>query len=171
MAESEKESLKFVITLSGTYWRDSPKFTISIDDQILVTDSIRFPSSKLGLPDTTQSELDHINSLQVIEFDHAVDAGDHSINIRMLEKLPADTLLNEDGSIFRDRLLNIEKITIDGVDIDQLIYKESTYRFDQPHLHHGTTQHETTNCVCLGYTGTWSLPFTSPFYLWLLERL
>jgi len=27
------------------------------------------------------------------------------------------------------------------------------------------------NCVNLGWNGKWVLPFTSPFYIWLLENI
>jgi hypothetical protein len=79
--------------------------------------------------------------------------------------------LNTDGSIYKDLLLTIENITIDGVDLGSLIFKESRYDFAREQLHQGEPRSYITNCVTLGYVGTWSMPITSPFYLWLLERL
>ena len=171
MSMEEKEDLSIGITLSGTYWRDPPKFEISIDDEILHTGQILTVSSCRGLPDETMTAVEKESSLHTVNFNVSLVPGPHVLKIKLLEKSVNDTLLNTDGSIYKDLLLTIENITIDGVDLGSLIFKESRYDFAREQLHQGEPRSHTTNCVTLGYVGTWSMPITSPFYLWLLERL
>ena len=171
MSMEEKEDLSIGITLSGTYWRDPPKFEISIDDQVLSTGHIPVVSSRRGLPNETMNAVDLASSLHTVNFNVSLMPGPHVLKVKLLEKSSNDTLLNADGSVYKDLLLTIENITIDGVDLGSLLFKESQYDFEQEQMHHGELRKHTTNCVTLGYVGTWSIPITSPFYLWLLERL
>jgi hypothetical protein len=168
---AEKEDLAVSITLSGTYWRDAPKYEIYIDDDLITSGQIPMSSSRRGLPDETMTVTERISSLFQVDFNVSLASGEHVLKIRFPEKSKKDTLLNKDGTVSKDLLLTVENITIDGVDLGSLLYKESRYDFDQEQLHHGEMRDHTTNCTTMGYVGTWSIPITSPFYLWLLERL
>ena len=95
-----------------------------------------------------------------------------------LNKTVYDTKLDANGNIVKDLLLNIDSIEIDEIDIGSLKWTASNYTPMYPESY---TQHvlrtgqeietELKNCVNLGWNGTWSLPFTSPVYIWLLENI
>lgn len=172
MSESA-ETINFKITLSGTYWSDRrPEFDILIDDQIIHSDAIKNISSRKGLANSYLPQLREQASYQTIEHTCLLEPGEHVLGIRFKNKKQSDTQgFNPDGTWNNDVLLNVEKIVIDGVDLHNILYQESCYELDQPQLLDGvetTTMHHVIN---LGFNGTWKLPFTSPFYIWLLERL
>lgn len=147
-AQSEKETLKFKIGLSGTYWERKPQYTILIDD-IKVAE---------GHADS---------SVSYVEFSHDLeDDKPHTINIRLENKTNYDVVQSDDKStIIKDMLLNIESISIDDVDLGQLKWDKSTFKGDE------SGRPELTGCVNLGWNGTYTLEFSCPFYLWLLENM
>ena len=89
---------------------------------------------------------------------------EYNLDIRLLNKTDSDTILNDEDKIVKDMLLNIEHIEIDGIEIEFLKWSESVFLPDNP-------QRPALNgCLNLGWNGTYRLKFTSPFYLWLLEK-
>ena len=147
-APAEKETLKFKIGLSGTYWDRKPQYTVLIDDVKVAEGS-------------ADSEVFYI------EFSHDLeDEKPHSVNIRLENKTNQDVVQSEDKSaILKDMLLNIESISIDDVDLGQLKWDKSKFTADD------ASRPELTGCVNLGWNGTYSLEFSCPFYLWLLENM
>jgi hypothetical protein len=146
-----EEKLSFVVTLSGTYWDRRPQFSIWFDDHNVV-----------------QSEIAH-EGLQTFSFERNVTEGDHTLKIRLENKTENDTVI-EDGEVIKDILLNIEDITVDEISLGNLIWS-AEYILDNPHKYQGKTIDHLDNCVNLGWNGTYILKFTSPFYIWLLEKL
>ena len=127
------------------------------------------PSSSKGLLVEHKMEDDYAEStLQTHKFTKNLAPGEHVLGVRLKNKTAEDTRgFNADGSYALDMLLNIEAIKIDGVDLQQLIHEESEYTLDNEHQ--GTSK--LTRCTSLGHNGTYRLKITSPFYIWLLERL
>ena len=145
------ENLKFEISLSGTYWDKKPQFSVWLDDHPVV-----------------QTEL--ANTVQTVTFERTVDEGAHEIKIRLENKdLRTDTIV-ENGEIVKDLLLNIDDITIDDISLGNLLWS-AEYHLDTPQTYQGKTITQLDNCVNLGWNGTYILKFTSPFYIWLLEKL
>jgi hypothetical protein len=71
-------------------------------------------------------------------------------------------------------LLTINNIYIDDIELKTLLWTESKYYPQYPTNYLDEQQKAIkmiTGCVDLGWNGTWSLEFTSPFYLWLLDRI
>lgn len=144
------EHLHFKIELGGTYWKKAPKYTILVNDQVVVSDHIVTPT------DTTS----------FIEFDAEVAEGPCSLKIRLENKDNSDTVQSADKTeILQDMLLNIGKIEIDEIDLAHLVYQNSVFTGDDP------TRPVLTKCINLGWNGTWELEFNSPFYIWLLETI
>lgn len=142
----ETESVKFEITLSGTYWDLVPEFSIAIDDKEFVHDSV------------TES--------QTFTFETELTEEDHVLKINFINKSDDQTVQNEDKTeILKDMLLNIEKISIDDIEIENLKWSGSKFVPKDPH------KETLDNCVNLGWNGTYEIRFTSPVYLWLLENL
>ena len=76
----------------------------------------------------------------------------------------------QNGEIVKDMLLNIDNITIDDISLGHLIW-DAEYLLDRPQIYQGKEIDHLDRCVNLGWNGTYVLKFTSPFYIWLLEKL
>ena len=156
----EKEKLHFRIGLSGTGGK-LPEFKISI-----------------GNNEYVHSTLSANDAVEYFDFDAEILEGAHSLDIVFLNKTMYDTKLDTNGNIVEDLLLNIDSIEIDDIDIGNLKWTASVYTplypesYKQRVLSAGQQiSNEVKNCVNLGWNGTWSLPFTSPVYIWLLENI
>ena len=102
---------------------------------------------------------------EYVEFECEIPEGDNTLEIKLLNKEDSDTVQNEDKSaIVKDMLLNVESLEIDDIDLDSLKWTASKF------VPVDTTKPTLESCVNLGWNGTYSLTFTSPFYLWLLEN-
>lgn len=146
------ESLNFVVSLSARMWSKKPQFSIWVDDH---------PVLQSELPD---------NQGHTFKFTHEIGEGDHTLKIRLENKDSTDTANDENGNIINDMLLNIDNIEIDEISIGSLLWT-AEYHLDEPHEYQGETITRLDHCVNLGWNGTYVLKFTSPFYLWLLEKL
>jgi hypothetical protein len=146
---SDLEKLSFKIALSGTYWKRRPEYSVWVNDEKIVQNTINAESD----------QIEHV------EFEHEVTEGTYLIKIRLENKTPFDTVENADKTaIVKDMLLNIHSIEIDEIDLANLIY---TSKFVADDADRPTLE----RCVNLGWNGTYQLEFASPFYIWLLENI
>jgi len=146
-----EEKLSFVVSLSGTFWEKRPQFSICIDDHQIIQSEI---------PDSI---------IHPVTFEHTIDEGPHSLKIRLENKNKHDTQI-VDGEVVKDMLLNINDIVIDNIGLGNLIWS-AEYILDTPQQYQGKTITHLDSCVNLGWNGTYILKFSSPFYIWLLEKL
>ena len=146
-----EEKLSFVVTLSGTFWDRRPQFSIWLDDHAVI-----------------QSEIVS-EALQPVIFEHTIDEGPHTLKIRLENKTTADTVI-ENGEVVKDMLLNIIDITIDDISLGNLLWS-AEYVLDDKQIYNGKEIDHLDGCVNLGWNGTYTLRFSSPFYIWLLEKL
>jgi hypothetical protein len=145
------ETLSFRIGLSGTYWYKKPEFTVLVNDKEMASGSID------GLT----------GQVQYVEFTESFEENStNKFQIRLTNKENSDTIQNAGCTeILKDMLLNIESIEIDDIDLGQLVWSHSKFipmDSDRPTV---------KGCVNLGWNGTYTLTFDSPFYLWLLEKM
>ena len=147
MSDSEKLHIK--IGLSGTYWDKKPNYTVEVNDIVFFNKDVDVESDEVFY----------------LEFDVESDAVNNSLAIRLTNKTDSDTIQSEDKTaILKDMLLNIVSIEIDEINLGQLTYSLSKYTVD-------ATKEVHTNFVNLGWNGKWSLTWTNPFYIWLLENI
>jgi hypothetical protein len=146
-----EEKLSFVVALSGIFWERRPQFSIWLDDRQVVSSEIVSAAQ------------------QEIKFQRTINEGLHSLKIRLENKTNADTNIRN-GEVIDDMLLNIDDIIIDDISIGHLLWS-AEYILDNPQQYKGQTITKLDNCVNLGWNGTYVLKFTSPFYVWLLEKL
>ena len=167
------ENLDFEIVLSGTYWGNrNPEFEIIIDDTTIYSGRITaYPSKKGLILDEYMSAGREESTYQTIKFTHALEAGEHALHIRFKNKQPGDTCEFVDGHWRKDVLLNIEQIIVDGVKLQHLLFTESIYTFDQPQIINGQEVKCLHECVNMGFNGVYTIKFSNPFYIWLLERV
>jgi hypothetical protein len=159
---SDKETLHFKIGLSGSSTKKHPKFKILVNDTSFVNGVL----------------TKEANQTEYFEFDASVLDGENSLTIEFLNKTMYDTVLDHNDIIIDDLLLNIDSIEIDEIDLGSLLWTASKYMPNYPENHKlkmsqsGNSLPDChSNCVNLGWNGQWILPFTSPFYIWLLENI
>lgn len=149
------ESVKFKIGLSGTYWNRPPQFKIILSGKEFVSDVI------------TKSSGD----VEYHEFTADMEEGEQLLEIQLLGKEFSDVKKDADGGVAEDQLLNIESIEVDGIDLGNLKYSASVYYPLEPQAYNDEIISELKECVNLGWNGSYTIKFQSPFYLWLLETL
>ena len=160
---TETEKLKFKIVLSGTHPEKKAEFRISLGGkQIIHTNTKEFMWTH-----------------ETFEFEEELVEGNQFLEIEFLNKATGDTILDEQGNMLSDHLLNIESIEVDDVDLGPLKWTLSEYHPRYPAEYVADVLKDTgkkpdkiiKNCVNMGWNGRWVLPFQSPFYLWLLENV
>jgi len=141
------ESIEFSITLSAQYTEESgvPTVEVFLDDDCIVG-------------------LTAINKQKIITFTLNLD--EDTSHRLCLKRSGHDEVT--------DQSVTIEKITVDNIDLrkhlDHVcfypVYPKDWYN-DQvsadktpPEMHKGW--------ITFGFNGTWEMPFTTPFYTWLL---
>lgn len=148
------EKLHFKIGLAGMYWDKKPQYSIAVNSRQFATSAII---------DVAADEIFYV------EFDTEVNEGPTELAISLENKSNADVVKdNDDGDDFvivKDLQLNIKSIEIDDINLGNLIYSHSTFTGDDP------ARPVLNNCIDLGWNGTWTLKFSSPFYIWLLENV
>ena len=147
----QEENLSFKISLTGTFWDRRPQFSVWLDDHVVIQSEI-----------TSSAE-------QIVSFERRVDEGQHELKIRLENKTTADTVI-ENIEVVKDMLLNIDDITIDDISLGNLLWS-AEYVLDKKQIYKGQEIDHLDGCVNLGWNGTYILKFSSPFYIWLLEKL
>ena len=151
----EKEKLNFKINLSGTGSPHPCKFRILVNNDLLIED--------LSKPTST-----------VYEFYKEIEEGVHCLKIELLNKKNIHVKKDNLGNIIEDFLLNIHSIEIDEINLGSIVWTHSNYHPIYPDNYLDVEQKNkktVTNCVNLGWNGTWELEFSSPYYMWLLENI
>lgn len=118
-----------------------------------------------------QTIYDHVvgSDPALIEHDFSDEDGvDHELIIELLGKTPQHTVIDTQGNIISDSLLEIKNLALDGIDLTAVLNKVTQYHHDG----NGTDlqkQHEFFGSM--GCNGQVVLRFSSPVYLWLLENI
>jgi len=154
------EQIHFKIGLSGTYWDKKPHYTICVDD-------IEYANGYNTLP-SGQTEY--------VEFGCEIaEECSHVLKIRLDNKESSDVVKDNPDetnfTIVKDMLLNLVSIDIDDIELGNLAQMCGVFKFDQPQNYPTPGATELPLCVNFGFNGTYELEFTSPFYLWLLDRI
>lgn len=145
----ELESVDICVSLSSSFWQDPPKTKVFIDDNLIYEGQI-------------------VNPIDV-QWTGSLEEGQHKIIVELYDKNKYQTLI-ENGTIVKDQLINIDKITLDEIDIGFLKHSLSKYYPDKS-SHSSDIPECVTECVNLGWNGKWELAFNSPVYIWLLENI
>ena len=148
--------------LAGTYWGERyPEFDVLLDGRLIMSDKIIAVPSQKGLPNPhpLPAEIEELTR-QKYDIDVAIEPGDHVLSVVFKNKLPDDTSgFQPDGTWQNDKLIHIESVCFDGVDLDHLIFSESRYTWVDAD---GQTQTR-DNCTTMAWNGSWDLKFSTPF--------
>jgi hypothetical protein len=103
----------------------------------------------------------------VHEFDE--DEAEHYLYIVMKGKTQQDTKIDDQGNILEDAIIDIQNVSVDEINIDQLVYDLAQYIHDS----NGTESAASIKKFYghLGCNGRVQLKFFCPIYLWLLENM
>jgi hypothetical protein len=119
----------------------------------------------------SQSILDLVQCTETHAVDHNFDdtiEQQHVVKIVLKNKTAEHTCVDDQGAIVSDSMLEIKNFSIDNIDIDQVVREQAVYC----HNFNGTGA-ETTDPFynTVGCNGTVTLEFSTPAYLWLLEKM
>ncbi len=103
----------------------------------------------------------------VHEFDE--EEKDHYLYIVMKGKTQQDTKIDNQGNILEDAIIDIKNISIDDINIDQLIQDLGQYIHDSNGAESSKSIHKFYGHM--GCNGHVQLKFSCPIYIWLLENM
>lgn len=153
------ETVEFELVLSAKWWRDPPKVNIYIDDVLI--------ESEIWI-----NELNAEKKSKILKFNTELDEGEHSLIVEYLNKTNTDTTIDDDGNILKDQLLFIDGVSVDEIELGNVIRKCCIfYPTAERLLEVSWLQAEIPGQHILGHPGKWVLKFSTPTYLWLLENL
>lgn len=90
---------------------------------------------------------------------------EHTLQIEMSGKKIEHTQINQQGDIVSDRLLNIENVSIDDVELGLMFNQLAQYSYALPET---VVTHSLIGAM--GHNGHVVLHFKSPWYIWFLEN-
>jgi hypothetical protein len=133
---------------ANSYGSAGLQLTVSLDNLII------FDSRLTDIPITIEHDF--------------IDDQLHVLEITMSGKEPTDTVLDGEGRIIEDRLIDIENIMLDDIDITAVFCKQATYTHD----FNGSGPDTVDKFYCImGCNGTVRFEFVNPVYDWLLENI
>jgi hypothetical protein len=112
--------------------------------------------------------IDHI--IETIDFCHNFndEEGEHKICFVMKNKKLDDTQVDVNGNIIKDACVTIRNLALDDIDVNQVFIDSAVYE----HNFNGTQPSSQVKFYGnLGCNGIVTVNFTTPIYLWLLERM
>lgn len=112
--------------------------------------------------DSVTDKIEFSHSLQLLENQ------EHTLSIKLKNKSAQHTQVDEAGKIIKDSTVMIERIAFDEIELGQIIPDLSVYQHD---FNGNGPVTQSKFYRELGCNGTVSLKFTTPVYLWLLERI
>lgn len=143
--------MHILINLHGTWWDQPPKCRVCVNHQEYFNGSVE--------------TIQKINC-QVDE--SAINQG--LLEIIMYGKNDSQTLV-QDGTIIKDQLLHIDKIVIDDIDLEHLIFSHGIYLPEYPDHIKEDMPIIQKYIDTMGWNGIWKLDFDIPFDIWYLENL
>lgn len=123
---------------------------------------------RILLDDQVLTEHHHLR--EPINFEQEIndDIGDHVLQIELFNKTAEHTRIDQQGNILEDVLLEIVDISVDGINLENIMPEISKYC----HNNNGNSDFvEEKFYGAMGCNGSVKIPFSTPIYLWLLENL
>lgn len=136
------------VVLRSEYWKDPPSAIVTIDQMEVIYDGV-------------------IDGEVIVSqtYSFGETKGEHRIEVTLYNKdSSVQTVVAPDGTVLKDQMLYVEDIIICGLNLEQYHYGISRYVRDYDKA-------EFTNTITLPWNGTWSMPFTTPIYPWLVKHL
>lgn len=152
-----KETIKFQMEFESHFWDRSPELRIFVDDKEMFH----------GFADQKHFSVNFICKL---------DFGLHTLKIQRTNKTD-DQCVTLDNGTTKDQYIILEKLTIDDINVQNLIWHRSWYEPDYPsnwkkqQIKLGNVLEEKIpGEVWLSHNGIWYFKFTSPFYKFVIDQ-
>jgi hypothetical protein len=142
--------------------------TVTISGTIVPSTPAAAIGAEVWINNTCVINCEHVD--RAITFEHPLDDsdGEHELRVVMKHKQAAHTQLDQDGQIVQDAVLTLSDVAFDDIQLGQLLSDLSVYSHD----FNGSQSTGTHRFYGdMGCNGTMSLKFTTPVYLWLLEKM
>ena len=130
------------------------------------------PVAKIGLEiwlDSTKIyNSEHVSEPVDFSYDFSDTEADHHLRFVMKNKTQAHTQVDDAGTIVKDSCICIDRLSFDQIELGQIFIDQAVYEHD----FNGTADAVRDKFYGqMGCNGTVGLAFTTPIYLWLLERM
>jgi hypothetical protein len=155
------ETLSFEIALWSDFWDQPPTARIKVNDQVF------FENTIIG---------DRGTNNYLIKFSADLDCGSkHCLQIERGGKNDTQCVVVDGG--YKDQMLHIKQVKIDGIDIQNLVWHRSWFEPQYPEPWASQQQQKgvilessVLGETWLGHNGTWFFEFHSPFYQFLISQ-
>ena len=142
--------------------------TIAFTCQVQATNNAQALGLRVILDQVTIFENANVTENMQLQHEMSDADGEHELTFELFGKLPEHTKITDTGEILSDAMLEINNITLDEINIDQIFQSLAIYRHD----FNGTQAPADDKFYgSIGCNGTVTLKFTTPIYLWLLENM
>ena len=114
-------------------------------------------------------DQEHVSQAEIFRHDF-IDWRDseHELRFVLKNKLHTHTQIDADKNIIKDARIRIDDITFEDINVNQIVIDHAEYQ----HNFNGTgADTQEKFCGEMGCNGTVTLKFTTPIYLWLLEKM
>ena len=133
------------------------------------------PRMLIKINDTVLGEFDAVPDevgILKVSYNLEIPEGPNELCIALTNKdSTQDTVVSKTGEILDDLNCEIVGITIEGVELDNLVRDHGTYCLDEV-VHFNNEEHRVLpGHTFLSWNGTYKFRFNSPLYIWLLENL
>ena len=116
--------------------------------------------------DDQQLCIDDSGTNQQLETNIDLQDGLHKCKFTITGK-DNSNVLQEGGVTVKDSYILLNKITLDDINIDQILHKEAKFYPDHPDAKAPMLE----NITELGYNGEYIFTFSTPINVWLIEKL
>ena len=132
------------------------------------------PRIKIGVNGNTLAEVDclpdNVGTMK-LNYDVLVPEGDNVLEISLVNKESDRDTVVTNGQIVDDLNCEILGITMEGVELDNLVRKHGIYYPAQAVVIDDTETTVMPGHTFLSWNGTYRFRFSSPLYMWLLENI
>jgi len=142
---------------------DSTNISFTVDS----TDGTIPLGFEAWVDDVCYFTTDHVTGPTDISFAISDDDAEHVLRLIMRGKTEEHTSMDENG-ISSDVMLNVKAITFDEIELGHTFIENAVYRHD---FNGSQDPVDDEFYGDMGCNGEVSLKFTSPIYLWLLEKM
>ena len=142
--------------------------TATFSCKIGTTDASAALGLEIWLDDLPIYNTDHVTDSQQLNHEFSDADGEHELRFVMKNKTGDLTQVDEAGEILKDACLTISDVFFEEINLGHMFIEQTEYTHD-----FNGTQAEITEKFygAMGCNGTVSLKFTTPVYLWLLEKM
>jgi hypothetical protein len=111
---------------------------------------------------------EHLADTVNVSHDIDEDDAEHQLRVVLKHKKTEHTIMDTDGNITRDAVINVGAFEIDGIDVEQLVQHLAVYTHN---FNGSAAEIQDQFFDIMGCNGTLSLKFSTPIYIWLLENM